>query len=68
LAFGAAFPEYGAGASYFMYLGNRSAQADALRAQLEATKRRSTSNVPASRSTWKCGRRFEGLIERQPSL
>jgi hypothetical protein len=38
LAFGAAFPEYGAGASYFMYLGNRSAQADALRAQLEANQ------------------------------
>ncbi len=35
-ALGANFPEYGSGLSYFMYLGNRSAQADALRAQLEA--------------------------------
>lgn len=37
-AFGAAFPEYGTGMSYFMYLGNRSAQADGLRAQLEANQ------------------------------
>lgn len=37
-AFGAANPEYGAGMSYFMYLGNRSAQADGMRAQLEANQ------------------------------
>ncbi len=37
-AFGADFPEYGGGMSYFMYLGNRSAQADGLRAQLEANQ------------------------------
>jgi outer membrane protein TolC len=37
-AFGASFPEYGTGVSYFMYLGNRSAQAGALRAQLEASQ------------------------------
>jgi outer membrane protein TolC len=36
--FGAAFPEYGTGMSYFMYLGNRSAQADSVRAQLEANQ------------------------------
>ena len=37
-ALGAAYPEYGTGMSYFMYLGNRSAQADGLRAQLEANQ------------------------------
>ena len=37
-ALGAAFPEYGSGVSYFMYLGNRSAQADGLRSQLEANQ------------------------------
>ena len=37
-AFGAANPEYGAGLTYFMYLGNRSAQADGMRAQLEANQ------------------------------
>ena len=37
-ALGAAFPEYGSGVSYFMYLGNRSAQADGLRSQLEVNQ------------------------------
>lgn len=37
-ALSAAYPEYGSGISYFMYLGNRSAQADGLRAQLEANQ------------------------------
>ena len=37
-AFGAVNPEYGAGLTYFMYLGNRSAQADGMRAQLEANQ------------------------------
>ncbi|HJT87262.1 MAG TPA: TolC family protein [Bryobacteraceae bacterium] len=46
-AFGAAFPEYGAGASYFMYLGNRSALADSMRSQLETNQ--SQVNLQRSR-------------------
>lgn len=46
-AFTANYPEYGAGMSYFMYLRNRSEQADGLRAQLEASQ--SQVNLQRSR-------------------
>lgn len=46
-AFVADYPEYGTGMSYFMYLRNRSEQADGLRAQLETNQ--SQVNLQRSR-------------------
>ena len=67
-AFGAAFPEYGAGASYFMYLGNRSAQADALRAQLEANQTQVNLQRSRQQIDLEVRQAITGLIQDQSQV
>ena len=62
-AFTADFPEYGTGMSYFMYLGNRSAQADGLRSQLEASQTQVNLNRSRQQINLEVRQAITGLVQ-----